>query len=167
MFSRLLKALFMQIYTRFFETKVRRGSLQAVRGYIKAVEYVRLGLIGLVALGATAALLVSGVILLLMGLLALAPLEPTTLAVLTSGIGIVFILIAGIMMAIVFSQKRWLEMSRSYDLLDIALSPWPNAVPPNPLKVIRSHKREEAYGAELDRVRKVSDLAMPTEPSPT
>jgi len=167
MFSRLLRTLFMQIYSRFFQAKVRRGSLQAVRGYIKAVEYVRLGLMGLAALGATAALLVSGVILLLMGLLALVPMEPTTFAVLTSGIGIVFILIAGIMMAIVFSQKRWLEMSRSYDLLDVALSPWPNAVPPNPLKVIRSHRKEEEYESRLERVRRASDLAMPTEPSPT
>lgn len=167
MFGRLLRTLFMNIYVRFFESRVRRGSLQAVRGYIKAVEYVRFGLMGLVALGATAALFVAGIILLVMGLLSLAPLEATTLAVLTSGIGIVLMLIAGVVMAMVFSQKRWLEMSKSYDLLDVALSPWPNAIPPNPLNVIRSHKREEEYEAEIDRVRRAGDLAMPVEPSPT
>ncbi len=157
----------MAVYTRFFEAKIRRGSLQAVRGYLRAVEFARLGLMGLVALGATAALFVSGVILLVMGLLALAPLEPTTFAVLTSGIGILLMLAAGIAMAIVFSQKRWLEMSKSYELMEVALGPWPGAVPPNPLKAVRRHHEEEAYEAELERVKRVRDLAMRPEPSPT
>lgn len=162
MFSRVLGFIFKNLYMRFFQAKVRRGSLKAVRGYVKSVEMVRLGLIGLVALGAAAAIFIVGIVLAVTGFMALAPVDPRAMALTALIVGVLLAAIAGVIMVLVFNQKRWLRLSRAYDLMEAALAPWPGSVPPNPLHIIKKRQHLSAIEYEFDKAKRARDLEGPS-----
>ena len=155
--NRILTLALMNIYSRFFKDKVRRGSIRAVKTYVQTVGAVRLGLLGLFVLATAAALLVSGILLAIFGLMALAPIEPMAFAITILIIGILLAAISAVTLVMVFSQKRWLEVSKSYELMEAALAPWPDAVPPNPMDVVKG--RSATRASEIPDFR---DLPLPT-----
>lgn len=140
MLNRLLNMAIDAFLTQVLEPRIREGSIKAVKGYITAVKGVRLGLLALFALGLAGAVLVSGIVLTVVGLVGLMPIDVNAMAVSILVIGVLLSLIAGIGIAMVFNQRRWLEMSKSYELMDAVLSPWPGMLPPNPIDVMRGEQ---------------------------
>lgn len=140
MFKKYFALTFANIISHFFRDKIRHGSIQTVKFYIKSVRFARLGLVGLIGLGAISALFVAGVVLTIVGIIGVLPLEPATRAIMVLVIGVLLTAIVGIGLALTLSQKRWLELSKSYELMDAALAPWPGPLPPNPAEVIRRPK---------------------------
>lgn len=122
---------------RFLKNKVRRGSIRAVKGYIQGVRFLRLGIMGLFGLGAFASVLVAGIILVVLGIVGLLPISSLAMAITVLVIGVVLACGSGLGSYFLFSQKRWLEASRSYELIDAALAPWPGMMPPNPLDILK------------------------------
>lgn len=135
--NRIMNMMFGAFVGRFLKEKIRRGSIQALKGYLQAIKVVRLGLLGLFGLGAVAAVLVSGIVLTIVGIVALLPISTTAMAITVLVIGLLFALGSGIGLMMGFSQKRWLEMSKSYELMDAVLAPWPGMLPPNPVDVVK------------------------------
>ena len=139
MINRLMNTAFGAIIHQLIKGKVRNGSIQAVKGYIQAVKFARLALMGLFGVGAAAAILVAGIFLMITGIIGLLPIDPNTVAMIILAMGGVLTLISVIGFFLVFSQKRWLEMSKSYELMDAALAPWDGMLPPNPVEVMKGH----------------------------
>lgn len=136
MLNRLMRALLFDVYQKYFFRKVRRGSIQAVKGYIQAVRFLRLGLMGILVLACLSALMVTGLLLAIIGTLGLFPISDQARAISILLIGVLLVIIPGIVFLMMFTERRWLEASKSYELMDAVLAPWPDTVPPNPLDVI-------------------------------
>lgn len=135
--NRLFNLAFGAVIQHVVKQKVREGSIKAVKAYISAVKGARLALMGLTALGVTASILVSGIVLMIIGLVGLFTLNANSFAITMLVIGAVLTLLVAIGFALMFSQKRWLELSKSYELMDAVLAPWPGVLPPNPLNVVK------------------------------
>lgn len=137
MINRFMNMAFGAFIRHFLQQKVRKGSIQAVKYYITAVKFVRFGIMGLFGLGVAASILVSGIVLMIVGIVGLLPIEAQSVAITVLVIGLVLALLSAFAMLILFSQRRWLEMSKSYEMMDAALAPWKGMMPPNPVDVLK------------------------------
>jgi hypothetical protein len=141
MVNRLMNMMFGAFIGRFLKDRIRRGSIQAVKGYLHAVRALRMGLMGLFGIGVVSAVLVSGIVLVIVGIIGLLPITTTAMSASILIIGLVLSVATSIGLIMAFNQKRWLKMSKSYELMDAVLTPWSGVLPPNPAEVI---KREAA-----------------------
>jgi hypothetical protein len=139
MINRFVNLAMGQMIRSAVSHKIREGSIKAVRTYILAVKTARMVTMGAFALGVVASLLVTGLVLVIVGLIGLAP-APENLPVVFIATGIVLAILAGIVMWAVFSESRWLKLSRTNELMDLALNPWPGMLPPNPLKAMQNEQ---------------------------
>ena len=131
--NRMMNMAFGAVIRHFLQQKIRGGSIRAVKAYIQGVKYARLAVMGLFGIGAVSAVLVAGIVLTIVGIVGLLPIETTTMAWTILIIGLILTAVTGIGLAMGFKQKRWLELSRSHELMDTVLKPWPGVLPPNPL----------------------------------
>ncbi len=158
MLERFMNTAFGALIGQMVKERIRRGSIQAVKGYIQGVNVARYALMGLFGIGAVSAILVTGLLLVIIGIVGLLPIEATSMAITLLVIGLVLALVSGIGLIIAFNQKRWLEMSKSYELMDAVLAPWPGVLPPNPMEVVKGHK-------PVSRDSGVYDPTTPVMPS--
>ncbi|HVK62021.1 MAG TPA: phage holin family protein [Bdellovibrionales bacterium] len=133
----LIQVALRSLIAPILEKPVRSGSLKAVKAYVQTVQVARMALMGLFGVGAFMAILVAGIFFLIFGGVGMLPIEPRTMAMIMLITGAVLAVVGGIALAMILSQRRWLEMSRSYDLMEAALAPWPNSVPPDPRDVLK------------------------------
>ena len=89
---------------------------------------------GLSALSMLSAVFVSGIILLVLGLIALIPLAAANFQIVLLSVGALLTILSGTAVFLGFSEKRWLELSKSYEMMDAVLGPWEGLTPPNPFK---------------------------------
>lgn len=143
------------------QDRIREGSIKLVKGYITAVKGVRLAALGIFVLGVAAAVLVTGLVLMIVGLVQLLPVGATTMAVTVLVIGFLLALVAGVGLGLLFSEKRWLRASRSYELMDAVLAPWPGVLPPNPVEIIWGHPQ-----AHVEQVAPAPEQAKKTPAPP-
>jgi hypothetical protein len=119
--NRILSFALGPLISRLIRSKMRNSSIRAVRSYIVAVRTARLFVLGIFGLGVAASVLVSGLVLVLMGVLSLDPV-PVNLPVALISTGVCLVVIATIVISIIFSQERWLKFSKSYELIETVLS---------------------------------------------
>lgn len=167
MMIRLLNMAFGAVLGQLLKQRIRSGSIQAVKGYIQLVKAMRTLVIGLVVAGGAAGVLIGGILLTVVGLVGLLPVDPNTVAIIVASIGGVLTLVAGIGFYTFFNEKRWLEMSKAYDLMDAALAPWDGVLPPNPMDVVKgrahvpvSPSAEEIRAAREKRIGSDVDLKI-------
>lgn len=144
MFEKYTKLLMQFFVKRIFAEEIRLGGLKAVRAYIKAVSFARLGAMGFVGAIAAVSLIMTGFVLLIGGLLAVLGVSGAALAWVALIVGLV-LTGAGVAGAILgFSEKRWLELSRSYELMDAVIEPVPTAkaVPKNMVAAFKGEPME-------------------------
>lgn len=141
--NRIFGFAFGALVRQVLRERIRRGSIQAVKVYITMVKNARMALLGLLALGATASILVTGIVLAIVGILGLLPLEARTISWTLLVVGALLAIVSGVGLGMIFSQRRWLELSRSYELMETALAPWPGIFPPNPMGVFRGSTSED------------------------
>lgn len=144
MLNRIISYAVEAVLTQVLQQRIRDGSILAVKGYITAIKGLRMAFLGLFGLGVASAVLVVGVALALVGAMALLPIGPTGFAISLLAIGLILSLLAGIGLGLLFSQRRWLEVSRSYELMDAVLQPWPGLLPPNPVDILKGRGMEDA-----------------------
>jgi hypothetical protein len=137
MLNRIMNMALGAVIGQLLKQKIRNSSIQAVKSYIQLVKGARAIAMALVAIGAVAAVIVAGIMLTVVGLVGLLPVDPNTVAIIILCIGLVMTLAAGIAVYGFFNEKRWLEMSKAYDLMDAALAPWDGILPPNPVDVVK------------------------------
>ena len=124
------------LISRFFRDKIRRGSIRAVKLYIQTVNVVRMSSMALFAAAMLGAVLVAGIVLVVVGIVGLLPIEPWAMAATVLGVGVLLTVVSAVIVSQIFSQKRWLEASNSYELMDAALGPFEGAFPPNPVELV-------------------------------
>ena len=167
MLDRLMNMALGAVIGQLLKQRIRNGSIQAVKGYIQLVKGVRMAAIALVAIGAAAAVIVAGIILTVVGLVGLLPVDPNTVAIIILCIGLVMTVGAGIGVYGFFNEKRWLEMSKAYDLMDAALAPWDGILPPNPMDVLKGHAHSPpAPSVEDIRAAREIELTRTEKPAP-
>jgi len=137
LFSGKIEAAIEMLVAHFFGAAIRRRSIQAVRAYVQGVKYARTGVFAIFGLGLLAALMISGVVLMVIGIVELLPLTPIAMALSYLAMGFLMAFISLTIVIHFFREKRWLAVSRSFELIDAVLEPWPGALPPNPLEVIK------------------------------
>ncbi len=108
---------------RALREKVRITGLKAVRAYIDGVGKVRTGVMLMAVLTLVIALVVAGVVLVVSAILAMLPISPAALSWIALISGCVLMLFGGLTLAYLFNQKRWLEQSRAYELIDAFTDP--------------------------------------------
>lgn len=175
MVSRIFNLAFGAVVGQFLKHRIRRGSIQAVKAYIQAVSYARLALLGLVGLIAATALMVTGLLLAILGLLELLPISEGAVAVTTLVLGLVLAIGIGAAFLWAFSQRRWLAWSKSYEMMDAVLSPWNGVLPPNPVDAFkgrapqggleafeRDHEQREQLMKALEREAAAKSSAATT-----
>ena len=136
MLNRILSMALSAVLGQVIEQRVRKGSIAAVKNYIQLVRLARMATLGLVGLSVAAAVLVAGILLVVVGIVGLLPIEPNTVAIILLSVGALLTLIAAIGFGFAFNEKRWLEVSKAYELMDVALGPWDGILPPNPLEIL-------------------------------
>ena len=104
----------------FLKKRVRMGALKAARTYILAVQFLRLGAMALFATMVGAAILVAGIVLLVGGILWLLPIRADAYPYILIGVGLLLTIGPAVIVAMVFKESRWLEVSRSYQLMELA-----------------------------------------------
>ena len=111
----------------------RLNGLKAVRLYIATIGKVRIGAMAAVGGIAALSLLVCGFVLFIGGLLAVLGVSGQALAWTALIIGAILTIAAIAGYFIGFSERRWLEASRSYELMNALVDPVPSpkAVPKN------------------------------------
>ncbi len=129
------------VFKRAAREHVRLRGLKAVRAYVAAVGKARVGAMALVGLIAAVSLAVAGLVLAVGALIAMIPMSESALRVTTLVIGAALLAIGGVAFAMAFSQRRWLEASRSYELMGAVIEPVPSALSV-PKNLARAIKRE-------------------------
>jgi hypothetical protein len=131
--------------------EVRLKGLQAVKVYLQTVGAVRIGAMGAVGGIAALALLVCGFVLFLGGLLAVLGVSGEALAWTSLVIGGILTIaaVAGFIWA--FKESRWLEYSKSYELMNAVVDPVPNpkAVPQNMVAAVKGEPTVHVPRAEI------------------
>ncbi|MCM2281140.1 MAG: hypothetical protein NDI61_04765 [Bdellovibrionaceae bacterium] len=154
---------------RSVRERVRLNGIKAVRGYVAAVGKARLGAMAVVGLIAGVALCVAGFVLAVGALIAMIPMSESALRMTALVIGFILLLSGLIAFAIAFSQRRWLTMSRSYELMEAVMEPVPStlSVPKN---LIRAVKREPTVHAPRETIERTHPAQYRSrsrlEPSP-
>ena len=162
MFNRIMSMALSAVLGQVIEQRVRKGSIVAVKNYIQLVRIARMATLGLVGLSVAAAILVAGILLVVVGIVGLLPIEPNTVAIILLSIGGLLTLVAAAGFGFAFSEKRWLEVSKAYELMDVALGPWDGMLPPNPLEVLRQNDSAKQSVPAPSETRLESRL-MPVE----
>jgi hypothetical protein len=131
--------------------EVRLKGLQAVKAYLKTVGIVRLGSMGAVGGIAALALLVCGFVLFVGGLLAVLGVSGAALAWTSLIIGAILTTAAVVGFLWAFKESRWLEYSKSYELMNAVVDPVPNpkAVPQNMVAAVKGEPTIHVPRAEI------------------
>ncbi len=131
--------------------EVRLKGLQAVKVYLKTVGVVRVGAMGSVGGIAAVALLVCGFVLFVGGLLAVLGVSGEALAWTSLVIGALLTTAAVVGFIWAFKESRWLEYSKSYDLMNALVDPVPNptAVPRNIVAAVKGEPTVHVPRAEI------------------
>lgn len=137
-----MKSVFDQIFNDIVEPylapRIRRGSIKAVKGYLASVEVARKIAITAFGIGAVAGIMVTGVILMLIAIVGLLPLDPQAVLIGVLVVGTLMTAGSAFVAYRGFAERRWLKMSKSYELIEAALGEWDNSlVPPNPRDVMK------------------------------
>lgn len=160
--SGIFDQIFKDVVEPYLAPRIRKGSINAVKGYLTSVDVARKIAISAFGIGAVAGVMVTGVVLMLIAIVGLLPLDPHAV--------LIGILVAGALMttasAVIayrgFNEKRWLKMSKSYELMEAALGEWDNSlVPPNPRDVMKGETRTPAPAPDIGPVARPFDVMTP------
>jgi hypothetical protein len=127
------------------EPGLRAGSIKAVKAYIKTVKAARLAFMGLFGIGAFAAVLISGICLVIAGIVGLLPITAQAVAIILLVIGAIMAIGSSVALTMILNQKRWLQASKSYELMEAVIAPWPDSIPPK-ASVVLSGQGPKVFG---------------------
>jgi len=163
MFDRLIRFFIQFSAHELVREEARLQGLRAVRQYISAIAKLRLGLMALFGLIALIALTVGGVLMITVGVISLLPVEPRTQSWSAIVIGAVLLLVGIFVYRYLFLQRRWLEMSRSYELMDVVIHPSESATEV-PVRMARALRKTQDDQKQPMR-RRAPDPRQHVEPT--
>ena len=142
----LVDQIFNDVVTPYLEPRIKRTSIKAVKGYIKGVAVARKIALTSYGIGAAAAVLVSGIVLMVVAIIGLLPINPQAALISLLVLGAVMTAVAAFIAYQGFAEKKWLEMSKSHEMMEAVLKPWPTAYSvPDPRKILQSESAQRSY----------------------
>lgn len=133
----LFEQVFNEVVTPFLEPRLKKSSLKAAKGYVQGVQSTRKVALASYGLGAVAATLVTGILLMVSALVGLLPIEPRTALVSVLVLGAILAAASAIVTIGGFKEALWLEKSKANELMEAAIQPWetPYSIP-DPRKIL-------------------------------
>jgi hypothetical protein len=127
----LVDQVFHEIITPFLEPRIKKNSLKAVKGYVKTIQGLRVVAISLYSASAIAAVMVSGIVLMIVAIVGLLPIDPRAALIGLLVLGAIMTGVAAFLTVGAFKEQVWLEKSKANDLMEATLKPWetPFSVP--------------------------------------
>lgn len=164
MMSKLIDHFVKQVVVPYLEPRMRTGSIKAAKAYIQAVRLARTLVLRGFLIGALSAILITGMLMLVFGILALLPLQPIVMPIVAIVLGALFASTTGLAFYVFFKEKNWLEVSKAYEVMEAVTAPWENeVVPPNPLAVLRG---EGPRGGLFETTARNSEMTPTTIAAP-
>lgn len=169
--TKLFDHFISRILVPYLEPRLRTGSIKAAKAYLEAVRLARSLVLRGFVIGSFSAILITGVLMLIFGVLALLPLQPQVLPIVAIVLGSLFAGTTGIGFFIFFREKNWLKVSKAYDVMDVVTTPWERELlPPNPFaeaqvssKKVGADSKSAPQAAPL--IRPSSEEEQATQPS--
>lgn len=121
MSERILHMALTFVFKRIMRHELRHRGIRAVRAYVQAIAKVRAGTMAIVGVIACVALSVVGFTLFLGAILWMLPVTAVAMAWIVLLIGLIFTAPGVAVLYYLFSQRRWLEVSRTYELMDVTI----------------------------------------------
>ena len=150
MINQLINMLFVKYVGQFIEGSIRKNSIKAVKGYVQTVGLVRLAFIFAMQVSIATSILVAGLILMAVGIFDLFPLDPRMAAIASFVGGAILFVGSGIGLYLSFREKRWLKVSKSYELMEAVTAPWAGMMPPNPFDIINAQPEKSPKAEKED-----------------
>lgn len=136
--NKLFNHFFDRVIVPYLEPRMRTGSIKAAKAYLEGVRFARLLVMRGFMIGSLSAILITGVLMLVFGILALLPLMPQVIPIVAIVLGTLFAGTTGFGFYVFFKEKNWLAATKAYEVMDAVTAPWESEVtPPNPLAVLR------------------------------
>ncbi len=145
----IMTLLFRLVMDQYLATQMRSGAIKAVRGYIQAVKTIRQITLGVSGLSLVVSLFTAGVTLLLVGLISFIPMSAKSASWVLTIAGLIVALAGFLVLRAVFKEQRWLELSKSYDLMEAVVEP---RAPVETLKELKTAFTGEPPTPERSRV---------------
>ncbi len=112
-----------QLLENYRQRSLQLLRLEGAKCYLHALQMARVSAIGLMRMGLYIALIGCGGLLLHAGLLILLPWSAETKAILAMALGLAYVIIAGLALRSLLSQKKWMEKSGAADMLEVVIHP--------------------------------------------
>lgn len=151
---------------RTVREQVRLNGIKAVRAYVSAVGKIRVGAMALVGLIAAISLFIAGLVLTVGALVAMIPMSESALRMTTLVIGALLVTAGGVGLVMAFSQRRWLHVSRAYELMEAVVEPVPSALSV-PKNLVRALKREPTVHAPRESIEPHRSPTVPSRLEPS
>lgn len=160
--SGIFDQIFNDVVEPYLAPRIRKGSIKAVKGYLASVDVARKIAISAFGIGAVAGVMVTGIILMLIAVVGLLPLDPHAVLIGILVVGALMTIGSALIAYSGFAQKRWLKMSKSYELMEAALGEWDNSlIPPNPRDVMKRETRDPAPAPDIVPASRPFDTMTP------
>lgn len=133
----ILNQIFDDVVEPYLAPRIKRGSIKAVKGYVSAVKVAREIALAAFGLGAVAGILVTGLILVVVGIIGLLPITTQAMLISLIVIGLAMLAVSGFLVYDGAKEKNWLEWTKANSLIAAVTSDWENSlIPPDPRAVM-------------------------------
>ncbi len=150
----LVDQLFHEVITPFLEPRIKKNSLKAVKAYVKTIQGLRATAISLFGLSAIAAVIVTGVLLMVIAVVGLLPIDPRSALIAMLVVGVLLTAAGSFLAYGAFKEDIWLEKTKAGDLIEAAMKPWetPYSIP-DPRKIFGGESSSPSNrSASIERV---------------
>ncbi len=138
--------IFNDVVTPYLEPRIKRSSIKAVKTYIKGVAAARKIAVTAYGIGAVAAALVTGVTLMVIAIIGLLPVDPRVALICFLVLGAAMTVGAAFVAYQGLREDEWLKMSRSHEMIEAVLKPWPTAYSvPDPRKILQPDTAQMSF----------------------
>ena len=145
----VLGHIFENVIEPYLAPQIKRGSLQAVKGYVSSIKILREIALTSFRLGIVAGVLVTGLVLIVIGTLGLLPITQEAMLISVIGIGFVMTSVASYIAFEGAKERNWIKWSKANQLISAAIGDWDNPlIPPDPRVVMSKQTADRAAESE-------------------
>lgn len=139
----ILNRIFEDIVEPYLAPRIKRGSIGAVKSYVSSIKILRDVALTSFTIGTVAGVLVTGLVLVAVGVIGLLPISAQAMMISMIVIGLLMTAVAAYLAWDGARETKWLEWSKSNQLIEAAIGEWENSlIPPNPKTVMKAQPPE-------------------------
>lgn len=141
----VLEHIFENVVEPYLAPQLKRGSIKAVQSYVSSIKVLREVALTSFRIGSVAGVLVTGLVLIVVGVIGLLPVTAQAALISVIVLGVVMTSVATYLALQGAKEKNWITWSKSNELIAAVTGEWENSlIPPNPRDVMSSQAQEAA-----------------------